>query len=101
MTPAEAFLWTHLKSRKLAGRRFNRQFSIENYIADFYCHQERLVIELDGQVHMNPTAQEKDRLRTARLKELGYTVVRFENYMVFEHLSFVLEEIEEHFSSIE
>lgn len=100
MTPAEAFLWTHLKSRKLAGRRFNRQFSIENYIADFYCHQERLVIELDGQVHMNPIAQEKDRLRTARLNELGYTVVRFENYMVFEHLAFVLEEIEEHFTSI-
>ncbi|MBT8236549.1 MAG: endonuclease domain-containing protein [Bacteroidia bacterium] len=100
MTPAEAYLWKHLKRRKLAGRRFNRQFSIENYIADFYCHQERLVIELDGQVHMNPTAQEKDRLRTVRLKELGYTVVRFENYMVFEHLSFVLEEIEEHFTSI-
>ncbi|MDH3699382.1 MAG: endonuclease domain-containing protein [Flavobacteriaceae bacterium] len=100
-TPAEAYLWAHLKARKLAGRRFNRQFSIENYITDFYCHQERLVIELDGQVHMNPTTQEKDRLRTARLNELGYTVVRFENYMVFEHLSFVLGEIEEHFTSIE
>lgn len=97
MTPAEAFLWSHLKCRQLAGRRFNRQFSIENYIVDFYCHQERLVIELDGQVHMNPTALEKDRIRTERLNDLGYIVIRFENFMVFEHLSFVLDEIEEHF----
>ena len=99
MTPAEAYLWTHLKCRQLEGRRFNRQFSIENYITDFYCHQERLVIELDGQDHMNPTAQEKDRIRTERLNKLGYTVIRFENRMVFEQLSFVLEEIKLHFQS--
>ena len=101
MTPAEAYLWTHLKARKLAGRRFNRQFSIENYITDFYCHQERLVIELDGQVHMNPTAQAKDQVRNERLQHLGYTVIRFENKMVFEQLTFVLEEIQSHFNSIE
>lgn len=100
-TPAEAYLWTYLKARKLAGRRFNRQFSIENYITDFYCHQERLIIELDGQVHMNPTAREKDQIRTERLEKLGYTVIRFENKMVFDQLTFVLQEIQSHFSSIE
>ena len=99
MTPAEAFLWTHLKSRQLGNRRFNRQFSIENYIVDFYCHQERLIIELDGEVHMNPTAQEKDRIRDERLLNFGYTVLRFENKLVFEQLPSVLAEIEAAFST--
>ena len=99
MTPAEAYLWKCLKSRQLCNRRFNRQFSIENYIVDFYCHQERLVIELDGAVHFTPTAQEKDRIRDERLRNLGYTVLRFENKMVFDKLAFVLGEIETHFRS--
>ena len=101
MTPAEAYLWTYIKARKLAGRRFNRQFSIENYIVDFYCHHERLIIELDGQVHMNPTAQAKDQVRNKRLLHLGYTVIRFENKMVFDQLSFVLTEIASNFTSSE
>ena len=99
MTPAEAYLWTHLKSRQLGRRRFNRQFSIENYIVDFYCHQERLVIELDGAVHMNAVAREKDRIRDERLHQLGYTVLRFENKMVFEQLGTVLGEIASQFRS--
>jgi len=99
MTPAEAYLWTHLKSRQLGRRRFNRQFSIENYIVDFYCHQERLIIELDGAVHMNPAAREKDRIRDERLHHFGYTVLRFENKMVFEQLAFVLAEIAAQFHS--
>jgi len=99
MTPAEAYLWTHLKSRQLGRRRFNRQFSIENYIVDFYCHRERLVIELDGAVHMNAVAREKDRIRDERLNQLGYTVLRFENKMVFEQLGTVLGEIVSQFRS--
>ena len=97
MTPAEAFLWSHIKARQLGNRRFNRQFSIANYIVDFYCHQERLVIELDGAVHFSLSAQERDRIRDNRLQNLGYTVLRFENKMVFEQLPFVLAEIESHF----
>ena len=48
LTPAEAFLWKYLQNRKLEGRKFRRQHSVGNYIADFYCSSERLVIELDG-----------------------------------------------------
>lgn len=99
MTPAEACLWTYLKARRLEGRRFNRQFSIGNYIVDFYCHQERLVIELDGAVHMNPVARRRDRLRDRWLQRLGYTVLRFENKLVFKQLDFVLQEIIAEFSS--
>jgi very-short-patch-repair endonuclease len=97
LTPAEAFLWRHLKAKKLCRRRFNRQHSIKNYIVDFYCAAEKLVIELDGAVHFTPQAQEYDRKRTEVLNELGFTVIRFENKMVFENLEAVLLEISEHF----
>ncbi len=98
LTPAEAFLWRHLKTKKLQGRRFNRQHSIKNYIVDFYCASEKLVIELDGAIHNTPHAQEYDAKRTKILNELGYTVIRFENKMVFENLESVLSEISEHFT---
>lgn len=96
-TSAEAFLWRYLKRRQLHGRRFNRQHSIENFIVDFYCAKEKLIIELDGQVHFNAAAQEYDYYRTERLIELGFRVVRFENKLVFENLIWVLQEIERHF----
>ncbi|MDT0643161.1 endonuclease domain-containing protein [Zunongwangia sp. F363] len=97
LTPAEAFLWKQLQDRKLEGRKFRRQHSIENFIADFYCAEEKLIIELDGQVHMNAAAEEKDLKRTAILNGLGYKVIRFENKMVFDSLSSVLQEIKDNF----
>ncbi|WP_422349002.1 endonuclease domain-containing protein [Flagellimonas sp.] len=97
LTPAEAFLWTKLQRKQLDGRKFRRQHSIDNFIVDFYCASEKLIIELDGQVHFNAVAQEKDYLRTQHLEGLGLTVLRFENRMVFENLASVLREIREHF----
>lgn len=97
MTPAEAFLWSKLKARQFEGKRFTRQHSIENFIVDFYCASEKLIIELDGQVHFNPEAQKYDTARTTRLNELGFTVIRFENKMVFDLLPSVLAEIKEYF----
>ncbi len=93
LTPAEAFLWKQIQNKKLAGRKFRRQHSVENYILDFYCCSENLGIELDGQVHFNDIARENDAIRTKRLNELGITVIRFENKLVFENLPEVLEEI--------
>lgn len=60
LTPAEAFLWKHLKAKKLRGRRFTRQHSIGRYIVDFYCAKEKLIIELDGEVHNNPESERYD-----------------------------------------
>ncbi len=99
LTPAEAFLWNHLKSRKLEGRRFTKQHSIGNYIVDFYCASEKLIIELDGEVHNNETAAEYDLKRTQYLNALGYNVLRFENKMVFDFLPSVLQEIIANFST--
>ena len=99
MTPAEAFLWTQLKSRKLDKIRFTRQHSIGHYIVDFYCASEKLIIELDGQGHFNLEAQEYDRKRTVYLESFGYKVIRFENKMVFDYLPSVVMEIRECFNS--
>ena len=97
LTLAEAYLWKHLKSRQFEGRRFTRQHSIKNYIVDFYCSKEKLIIELDGEVHNNELAKEKDDERTVYLEALGYTVIRFENKMVFENLASVFMEIKDNF----
>ncbi|SDK73272.1 Very-short-patch-repair endonuclease [Salinimicrobium catena] len=96
-TSAEAFLWKYLQQKKLEGRKFRRQHSILNFIVDFYCPEEKLIIELDGQYHMNSTAEERDAARTKKLEELGFRVVRFENRSVFENLDWVLEEIKNNF----
>jgi len=99
MTAAEAFLWSHLKSRKLNGKRFTRQHSIGNYIADFYCASERLIIELDGEVHQSPNAMEYDAKRTSYFEEMNYKVIRFENKMVFDKFQSVIMEIKDNFKN--
>ncbi len=98
-TPAEAFLWKHLSNRQLEGRKFRRQHSIGSYIVDFYCPSERLIVELDGEIHMNATAEEKDRKRTEYLENLDYKVIRFENKMVFENFQSVVLEIKDNFKN--
>lgn len=97
LTPAEAFLWKQLQQKKLYGRKFRRQHSIENYIVDFYCPEEKLVIELDGEGHFNVQGREYDRKRTEFLNTLGIRVIRFENKIVLEFLPQVLQEIKDSF----
>ncbi len=55
-TAAEATLWKMIKGKKLKGRKFRRQFSVEKFILDFYCPSEKLAIELDGAGHFTPEA---------------------------------------------
>ena len=100
LTPAEAFLWKHLKAKQLVGRKFQKQHSIDKYIVDFYCPSENLIIELDGQVHLNATSEAYDQRRTAYLESLGFCVLRFENKMVFDNLPSVLNEIKGNFKKI-
>ncbi len=51
MTKAEIVLWSKLKGKQLNGLKFRRQYSINNYVVDFYCPELRLAIEIDGGVH--------------------------------------------------
>jgi very-short-patch-repair endonuclease len=98
MTEAELILWDILKSKKLCGRKFRRQHSIGYYIADFYCPEERLVIELDGNHHFTSEGIERDKYRDNHLNEMKITVLRFENTRVINNLTAVLKEIKAHFN---
>jgi len=97
-TPAEKRLWKALKGSALKNRKFRRQHSIENYIVDFYCPEEKLVIELDGEIHNDPMQSQNDFERDQRLTELGNKVLRFENNLIFNNLEGVLDLIESHFT---
>jgi very-short-patch-repair endonuclease len=99
LTPAEATLWKALKGSALNGRKFRRQHSVENYILDFYCPEEKLAVELDGQVHNDPMQAVYDEERTNRINQLGIKVVRFENKLVFEDMIGVLRVVASHFKS--
>ena len=62
--------------------RFHRQMMIDNYIADFYCHEARLVIEVDGRQHRTDEGLARDEIRTFRLEKYGLTVIRVSNRAV-------------------
>ena len=99
MTSAEVALWTMIKNRQLGGYRFQRQFGIGPYVVDFYCHEAKLVVELDGEVHNDPEQIEHDRARTEFLNACGVEVLRFENFEVFVYaartLNTITQKIEE------
>ena len=95
LTPAEAKLWTHLKAKKLDGRKFRRQHSIGPFILDFYCPSEHLAVELDGQGHL--FTRDYDRQRDLFLEYFDILVLRFENKFVFECPGYVTNHIKEHF----
>ncbi len=97
-TKSESQLWKALQKSQLEGRKFRRQHSIGNYIVDFYCPKEKLIVELDGQVHKNSVNGEYDNKRTKYLEGLEIKVLRFENYLVFEQLDMILEAIKTEFN---
>jgi very-short-patch-repair endonuclease len=81
-TPAEKLAWGLLRNRRLFGLKFRRQVAIDRFIVDFCCHELRLIVELDGEVHDDPEQIDKDDQRNLRLKELGYQILRVANGMV-------------------
>jgi len=99
LTPAEAVLWTCIKSRQLEGRKFRRQHSIGNYIVDFYCPSEQIVIELDGAGHFTYEGSQKDEIRDNYLSSLGLKVIRFENRDLKYNMEAVLKEISSNFKN--
>ena len=92
-TSAEVELWNILKSRKLEGRKFRRQYSIGSYIVDFCCPSEKLIIELDGDPHGEYHKIQEDEDRDKFLENFGFTVLRFENRFVFQEPEYITGEI--------
>jgi very-short-patch-repair endonuclease len=92
-TPAEKLAWELLRNRRLLGLKFRRQVAIDRFIVDFYCHQLRLIIELDGEVHDDPGQINKDDQRNLRLNELGYQILRVANGLVIHAPDLFVAEI--------
>ncbi|HEX3356344.1 MAG TPA: DUF559 domain-containing protein [Tepidisphaeraceae bacterium] len=89
--PAEQKLWQCLRDRQLNNFKFRRQHILGPYVADFYCHSSRLIIEIDGASHGHRDSY--DATRTQILERGGDHVVRFANEDVYDFLDSVLEEI--------
>jgi len=92
-TSAEQLLWELLRNRQLLGRKFRRQHPIGRFIADFFCDDANLVIEIDGAIHQEASQQERDRVRAEALQQYGYYLLRFSNEQVLHHTEDVLQAI--------
>jgi very-short-patch-repair endonuclease len=94
MTDAERLLWSKLRMKQLKNVMFSRQKPLGEYIADFYCHQAKLVIEVDGGQHYTADSIEYDRIRNEFMKNMGLIVLRFTNIDVLNNIDGVVEVIE-------
>lgn len=96
-TESEKILWQAIRNRKISGKKFLRQHPIifkwesrkRFIITDFYCHESKLIVELDGGIHEDQ--KEYDELRNYIAKSLGFKVIRFKNEMIIYNLSEVIE----------
>ena len=95
-TAAEDLLWQIIRNRKVAGFKFRRQHPLKCFIADFYCHEALLVIEIDGSIHNIEAIKQYDKQREEEIIELGITVLRFSNEAVFSEPDLVFKNIETH-----
>src|SRR5206468_9307636 len=96
-TPAERHAWTLLRNRGILGLKFRRQHVLHGFIVDFYCPSERIVIELEGNVHDTEAQRGYDQARTGFLQGAGYRVIRVRNRDASrEHLEAALREARAH-----
>ena len=92
-TPEENKLWYQFLSK--SSIRFQKQKVIDNYIADFYCHEAKLIIEIDGSQHYSEAGQDYDKIRTEVLEAHGLNVIRFSNSEIkkcFKEVCIAIEE---------
>ena len=93
-TEAELFLWSQLENLKYLNVRFKRQHPILYFVADFYCHKVKLIIEVDGGYHDIPEQYKYDKEREHELEDLGLKVIRFTNEQVLFQIENSLKAIE-------
>ena len=92
MTDSEIALWMYLR-KGINGLKFRRQHPIGVYIADFYCHKAKLIVEIDGSVHNKEEVKIQDKIREEDIKQLGYEIIRFTNNEVHQSIDKVLDMI--------
>jgi very-short-patch-repair endonuclease len=93
MTEAEKILWKKLKDRTVFKARFRRQHPIGIFIVDFYCHEYKLAVEIDGEIHLKNEVIEYDDGRSHDIEKFDVKILRFSNNEVFTNLNRVIEEI--------
>ena len=93
VTATEMILWGRLKEH-FPRLKFRRQHPVSIYIADFYCHSEKLIIELDGSIHNLEEVKSNDIIKQKDLENLGLRVIRFTNSDISNNLEVTLERIE-------
>ena len=93
LTEAEKALWKKLRGKRLAGLKFFRQYGIGAYIADFYCPQRKLVIEVDGGQHFSEDGKTYDAQREHYMSSLGIYTLRFSNLDILKNIDGTWERI--------
>ncbi len=94
-TASESTLWKNLRNRRQLGCKFRRQHPLGSFVADFYCHESKLVVEVDGGYHNLTNQQAYDKWRTEELELKGIQVIRFTNEQIERDINEVLNEIRE------
>jgi very-short-patch-repair endonuclease len=95
MTKAEKMLWDKIKGKQIESCKFRRQYSVAQFIIDFYCPELKLAIEIDGESHFQEDAVRYDQQRQIFIESAGIIFLRFTNNEVFENLNSILEIITE------
>jgi very-short-patch-repair endonuclease len=95
MTQAEILMWDKLKNKQFKGYKFRRQHPIHRFIVDFYCHELKLIIEIDGKYHDSEEQKNKDLNRTELLVFQGLREIRFTNEEIINNIGSVLKKLEE------
>lgn len=99
MTHSEMLLWEYLRQKPL-GYKFRRQHPLGPFIADFYCHALKLVIEVDGSIHDQKDIKEWDTERQQMLEQEGLRFLRFTNVEVEKKFETVVNNIEQYIINI-
>ena len=101
MTESEKILWDKLKNRNVFKARFRRQHPIGIFIVDFYCHEYKLAIAIDGEIHLNKEIMEYDYGRSHDIEKCGIKILRFTNNEVFTDLKTIIDHILKTITSLE
>jgi very-short-patch-repair endonuclease len=93
MTPAEKVLWERVRRKQILDTKFRRQQIVDGFVADFYCHQAALVVEVDGSIHDSPEQKARDKHRRKVFEGRGLKEIRFRNEEVLGDIEQVVAEI--------
>ncbi|MFH1367333.1 MAG: endonuclease domain-containing protein [Patescibacteria group bacterium] len=93
LSRAEIYLWSRVKNKQILGYKFRRQYSVGNFVVDFYCPKLKLAIEVDGPSHFTKEAREYDKNREEYIKSFGIRFLRVTNLDVYRNMEGVIDKI--------